>query len=79
MSTATDYARFLQMTLNGGELDETRLLSRKTIELMTANHLTDQSFRAGQGFGLGFSVVEDSVPVAFLGRRANMAGGAPIT
>ena len=59
LSTATDYARFLQMTLNGGELEGTRLLSRKTIELMTANHLTDQPFRAGQGFGLGFSVVED--------------------
>ena len=59
LSTATDYARFLQMTLNGGELDSTRLLSRKTIELMTTNHLTDQPFRAGQGFGLGFSIVED--------------------
>ena len=59
LSTATDYARFLQMTLNGGELDGTRLLSRKTVELMTTNHLTDQPFRAGQGFGLGFSIVED--------------------
>ena len=59
LSTATDYARFLQMTLNGGELDGTRLLSRKTVELMTTNHLTDQPFRPGQGFGLGFSIVED--------------------
>jgi len=59
LSTATDYARFLQMMLNGGELEGTRLLSRKTVELMTTNHLTDQPFRAGQGFGLGFSVVED--------------------
>ena len=59
LSTATDYARFLQMTLNGGTLEGTRLLSRKTIELMTTNHLTDQPFRAGQGFGLGFSIVED--------------------
>ena len=59
LSTATDYARFLQMTLNGGELEGTRLLSRKTVELMTTNHLTDQPFRAGQGFGLGFSIVED--------------------
>ena len=59
LSTAMDYARFLQMTLNGGELGGTRLLSRKTVELMTTNHLTDQPFRAGQGFGLGFSIVED--------------------
>ena len=59
LSTATDYARFLQMMLNGGELEGTRLLSRKTVELMTTNHLTDQPFRAGQGFGLGFAIVED--------------------
>lgn len=59
LSTATDYARFLQMMLNGGELEGTRLLSRKTVELMTTNHLIDQPFRAGQGFGLGFSIVED--------------------
>ena len=59
LSTATDYARFLQMMLNGGELEGTRLLSRKTVELMTTNHLTDQPFRPGQGFGLGFSIVED--------------------
>ena len=59
LSTATDYARFLQMMLDGGELEGTRLLSRKTVELMTTNHLTDQPFRPGQGFGLGFSIVED--------------------
>ena len=59
LSTATDYARFLQMMLNGGDLEGTRLLSRKTVELMTTNHLTDQPFRPGQGFGLGFSIVED--------------------
>jgi len=59
LSTATDYARFLQMMLNGGDLEGTRVLSRKTVELMTTNHLTDQPFRPGQGFGLGFSIVED--------------------
>jgi CubicO group peptidase (beta-lactamase class C family) len=59
LSTAGDYARFLQMTLNNGELDGNRILSRKTIELMTTNHLSDIPFRAGQGFGLGFSVVTD--------------------
>lgn len=59
LSTANDYARFLQMTLNGGELDGKRILSRKTIELMTTNHLGDLPFRSGQGFGLGFSIVTD--------------------
>ena len=59
MSTATDYARFLQMLLNGGELDGQRILSRKTVELMTTNHIGDTEFRPGQGFGLGFYVVDD--------------------
>jgi CubicO group peptidase (beta-lactamase class C family) len=59
LSSVTDYARFLQMLLNGGELDGQRILGRKTVELMTTSHLGDISFNAGQGFGLGFSVVED--------------------
>jgi len=59
LSTAKDYARFLQMTLNGGELDGKRILSRKTIKLMTTNHLGELPFRSGQGFGLGFSIVTD--------------------
>jgi CubicO group peptidase (beta-lactamase class C family) len=59
LSTATDYARFLQLMLNGGELDGRRILSRKTVELMTTSHLGDIAYNAGQGFGLGFYVVED--------------------
>jgi len=59
VSTATDYARFLQMLLNGGELDGVRLLGRKTVELMTIDHLGEVTFRPGEGFGLGFSIVED--------------------
>jgi len=59
LSTARDYARFLQMLLNGGELDGQRILSPKTVELMTVNHLVDLPFRPGQGFGLGFWVIED--------------------
>jgi CubicO group peptidase (beta-lactamase class C family) len=61
LSTARDYARFLQMTLNGGELDGVRILSRKSIQLMTVNHLGDllAGEAAGTGFGLGFQVVED--------------------
>ncbi len=59
LSTARDYATFLQMMLNGGELNSVRILSRKTVKLMTVNHLAEISFRPGQGFGLGFSVVTD--------------------
>jgi CubicO group peptidase (beta-lactamase class C family) len=61
LSTAPDYARFLQMMLNGGELNGTRLLSRKTVELMTTDHLGAISvpWVGGTGFGLGFSVVKD--------------------
>jgi CubicO group peptidase (beta-lactamase class C family) len=60
LSTAGDYARFLQAMLNGGELDGKQILSRKTVELMTTDHLRGIPYNtAGQGFGLGFSVVKD--------------------
>ena len=58
LSTASDYARFLQMIVNGGELDGVRVLSPKTVELMSSNH-TGAIFNEGRtGFGLGFEVVE---------------------
>ena len=59
LSTARDYAIFLQMLANGGEFEGHRLLSRKTVELMTVDHLpTGVKFpgSGGVGFGLGFSV-----------------------
>ncbi|MDP1749624.1 MAG: serine hydrolase domain-containing protein [Reyranella sp.] len=71
VSTAADYARFLQMFANGGQLDGVRLISRKTIDLMTADALPprvkmgadmwrfealEPSARMGQGFGLGFAI-----------------------
>jgi CubicO group peptidase (beta-lactamase class C family) len=60
-STAPDYARFCQMLLNGGELDGRRLVSRKTIELMTARHSDPipLPFLRGQYFGLGVAVQKD--------------------
>jgi CubicO group peptidase (beta-lactamase class C family) len=63
-STPGDYARFMQMLLNGGELEGTRLLSRKTVELMTANHLAHMarptiSGNDFEGFGLGGAVRVD--------------------
>ena len=61
--TAPDYIRFAQMLLNGGELNGTRLLAPRSIELMRSNHLTDveqETYRRpGQGWGLNFSVVTD--------------------
>jgi CubicO group peptidase (beta-lactamase class C family) len=59
LSTAGDYARFLQMMLGGGELEGARILSRKTVELMTVDHIGPLATENGQGFGLGFSVVKD--------------------
>ena len=64
LSTAGDYARFLQMLLNEGELEGRRVLSRKTVRLMTANHVGDKLARTsesvrGEGFGLGVAVREE--------------------
>ena len=59
LSTASDYATFLQMMLNGGELDGTRILTRRTVDVMTVDHTGEIEFRNGQGFGLGFSIVMD--------------------
>jgi len=59
VSTALDYARFLQMTLSGGELEGARILGRKSVELMTVDHIGALATEPGQGFGLGFSVVKD--------------------
>ncbi len=75
LSTATDYAKFLQMTLNGGELDGRRILSRKTIELMTTDHLGEIGFRDGSGFGLGFSVVTNLGTRGSLGSEGEYGWG----
>ena len=61
MSTALDYARFLQCLRNGGELNGQRLLSRHTLDFMTADHLghipiDGTLLPPGHGFGLGFAV-----------------------
>lgn len=69
VSTAADYLRFCRMLRNRGALDGVRLLSPKTLQLMTTNHLPDnkdltqmsvslfsEAAYAGVGFGLGFSV-----------------------
>lgn len=62
-STAQDYARFAQMLLNGGTLNGKRILGRKTIELMTANHMVtlpnNQAASRQKGFGFGVEVTTD--------------------
>jgi CubicO group peptidase (beta-lactamase class C family) len=75
LSTTMDYARFCQMLLNGGALDGNRLLGRKTLELMAADHLSPQVkikgdlVPAGHGFGLGFAVRREAGIAPFLGSK----------
>jgi len=91
VGTGRDYMRFCRMLLNHGTLDGERLLGRKTIELMTANHLGgdmasmgqarfSESSYAGIGFGLGFSVMLDPARAQILGSPGEYAwGGAAST
>ena len=94
VSTALDYQRFTSMLLNGGELDGMRLLGRKTVELMTTNHLPDggeiaqlalpgtftEVPYAGVGFGLGFSVMQSPARAHIPGTPGTYAwGGAAST
>lgn len=73
--------------LNRGELDDVRLLGRKTVELMTINHLTPSMLpmkirfpMPGIGFGLGFSVVMDVAQTRMAGSLGNHGwGGAANT
>ena len=68
LSTAEDYATFLQMMLNGGTFNKQRILSRKSVELMTVDHLgsIESPWTNGVGFGLGFWIVKD------LGKRGTL-------
>jgi CubicO group peptidase (beta-lactamase class C family) len=72
VSTVHDYVRFAQMLLNGGELDGVRILSRKTVELMTSPHTGDIPVLGplglkGARFGLGVSVTVDPTAAGDLG------------
>jgi CubicO group peptidase (beta-lactamase class C family) len=76
VATAMDYARFCAMLLNNGRLDGTRLLGRKTLELMTSDHLghipaNPDLLPPGHGFGLGFAVRTQAGMAPFPGSVGN--------
>jgi CubicO group peptidase (beta-lactamase class C family) len=88
VSTVADYLRFCRMLLNGGELDGVRILSPKTIELMTANHLPgekdlpdlsvslfSEATYAGVGFGLGFAVTLNAARTLMPGTAGDYSWG----
>jgi CubicO group peptidase (beta-lactamase class C family) len=58
LSTARDYARFLEMTRNGGVLDGVRILSPRSVALMTTNQSGSLHSTTGLGFGFGFETVD---------------------
>jgi CubicO group peptidase (beta-lactamase class C family) len=73
VSTTMDYARFCQMLLNGGTLDGVRIIGRKTLQLMAADHLgpgvriQGTLLTPGHGFGLGFAVRTQEGMASFAG------------
>lgn len=73
VSTAMDYARFCQMMLDEGRFGNTRLLSRKTVELMTHDQLG--KIGPDQGFGLGFGIEGVKEPLSELGSVGAYAWG----
>jgi CubicO group peptidase (beta-lactamase class C family) len=80
VATTTDYARFLGMLLGNGRLGSTRLLGRKTVELMTSDHLGTITGVAdllppGHGFGLGFAVRTQPGMAPFPGSVGNYYWG----
>lgn len=82
VSTAQDYLRFCQMLLNEGELDGTRLLGAKSVQLMTLNHIDDAvtpatgvTLGSGAGFGLGFRVILDLARSKKIGSAGSYSWG----
>ena len=83
VSTAMDYLRFSQMLLNGGELEGARILSPKTIELMTQDHCEGippgggpiQLPNESRGFGLGFGVMKNLAASAITGSVGSYGWG----
>jgi CubicO group peptidase (beta-lactamase class C family) len=88
LSTADDYLRFCRMLAHGGQLDGARIIGRRTLDLMTANHLPggqdlaalsisgfSETANAGVGFGLGFACKMDPVKNGFPASRGTFYWG----
>ncbi len=77
VSTASDYMRFAQMLANGGELEGVRILSRKTVELMSSNQLPDTisslpwTKLQGHGYGFAVSVLTDMAKSPTIGTNGD--------
>ena len=74
-STTSDYMTFCQMIMNNGQWNGTQFLSRKTIELMTQNHVGNKYPAEGVGFGYGFAVMLDVSKTNLLGSNGNIWWG----
>ncbi|PXW75226.1 CubicO group peptidase (beta-lactamase class C family) [Blastomonas natatoria] len=87
-STLADYHRFCRMLLNGGRLEGARILGRKTLDLMVANHLPgggdltqhskalfSEAENAGAGFGLGFATTIDNAATGVAGSNGDFYWG----
>jgi CubicO group peptidase (beta-lactamase class C family) len=92
VSTASDYLKFCRMLINGGTFEGTQILSPKTIQLMTTNHLPDgkdlpalsrslfsEATYNGIGFGLGFSVTMDPAKTMIPGTVGEYSWGGAAT
>lgn len=86
ISTADDYLKFARLMLGRGEVDGVRLVKPETLDLMTANRLTDvqrthdflgMPFWMSQGFGLGVSTIMDAEKHQWMGAGAEGAFGWP--
>ena len=79
VSTTADYWRFAKALLNRGQLDDARIIGRKTLEFMTRNHIKPELLPLaiglnkipGRGFGLGFDVVLDAAQTGVLNSDGN--------
>lgn len=77
-STTRDYLRFCQMMLNGGKLDDVRILSRKSVELMTSDNMVkvnDGQRNDGTSFGLGFGILTNVGTEGALGSEGTYSWG----
>jgi CubicO group peptidase (beta-lactamase class C family) len=70
-STAEDYGAFLSMMIQGGTYNGHQILGKKTIELMTQNHIGDLFWQDGRGFGLGIAVTTDVAAAGMLGSEGD--------